>query len=70
MPAVFGVIRLVLMAVFLLRFETPQYFIDNFKGSKQMLAEKLNGVHKLIYEDTCAQRLTSELIDQKEKREA
>lgn len=57
-----GVIRLILMAIFLIKFETPRYWLDYFTGSKEELKSKLDKVHMLIYEEKSALELTKEKI--------
>lgn len=48
-PAVIGVIRVILMTIFLIRFETPKYLTEHFSGSVEDLKLRLLRVYKLIY---------------------
>lgn len=66
-PAVIGFIRLILIAIFLLRFETPRYWLDNFRGSMDELKIKLDKVHMLIYEEKSALVLTKNRITESVK---
>jgi len=50
------------MAIFLIKFETPRYWLDYFTGSKEELKSKLDKVHMLIYEEKSALELTKEKI--------
>lgn len=50
-PIFYGGIRLLLLLIFLGKHETPQYWIDHFKGHDDILKEKLNKTHRLVYRE-------------------
>jgi MFS family permease len=61
-PVVFGSIRLLLVALFLAKIETPQFWIDNFKGEDKELKKRLDSAHKVIFTDEDSERLSVEKI--------
>lgn len=66
-PAIFGGIRLILLAIFLGKYETPGYWLETCKCDDPVLKARLNSTHKIIYTEKDAEKLTKIKLHLKDK---
>lgn len=69
LPIYFGVVRLICMSLYLVKLESPHYWIEVFKGSDETLRNNLNLYHELLYVKEDAEEMTERRIDEKHDAE-
>ena len=69
LPVYFGVIRLVCMSLYLVKLESPHYWIEVFKGDDETLRKNLSSYHELIYEKEDAMEMTERRMDERHDAE-
>lgn len=68
-PSAFGIIRLILLTVFLRDFETPQYWMDRI-DDESVLASKVMPLYSYFYESADAKKMMEQTIRNKRLEKA